>query len=496
MSLQTVDALECLFVLKENEDDGGHTWMSRANIPCRDATLQFLQSMEKVYIHGKRVFRMTTYEDEGYIATFVNERRDASPCFSTPSDTKGDLTEEQQQAVANAFRHRVSLITGGPGTGKTHTIKGMLNYLESISQLGGNVALLAPTGKAVSRIMTMLNKDDYSQYNIQTSTIHRFMYQDMVEYNDEGVTFIVIDEMSMVDVPTFARLLRFIHTHHEHAHIVLVGDPDQLPSIGCGNILADIISSDALPHVQLTKVQRQEEGGDLLAAIYTVKGGAAPRFRKDSPDFIYGGDDPVSYIENIAAEYRDRPQDLLIITPRNYVIRQLQPRVRAIMNPNASSEGLCQGDRVIQKVNTYETMTEQPRFNGMIGTVQDIQISTTTVTECVAGQKIQRELDLSKIYVAFDHFDAEHILTQQESKDELDFAYILTVHKSQGSQAHTVVVLVDDESSFFLTRNLIYTAISRAEKKCIVVGSIEAYVDAIKRESPKRRTCLANWLRV
>lgn len=502
---QIADALDmtdrvktCISVLDTllSNEENGHTWTPRRACTCGDDVIAELQEKQFVVVHGKCVFRTATYEQEGNIAHALGDIADLDTAFPRWRARDDSIyTEEQRTAIGNAFEHRVSVLTGGPGTGKTTTIAGMLNVLCDANMLDGSTtAILAPTGKAVSRIMAMLRKDKYDSYGITTCTIHRFVHDPRTSYR-----LVIVDEMSMVDVATMSMFLDVIGDC-PLVHLVLAGDADQLPSIGCGNVFADIIESGKFPTVHLTKVHRQKEGV-LMAAIHSIRAGVPAPFGT-SDEFQYAGADIHAVLQQVATEYKDHPDDLLIITPTNAVIQRYQNTVRAILNPGSAADavGVTIGDRIIQCKNVYDE-DQPPRFNGMMGIVQDVVQRKVTRKEYVDGEHRVVEDDQTRFIIEYDGSTTAPIhLSTAQVRDELALAYMLTVHKAQGSQAKTVVVVLDDygiDCGFepeFINRNLIYTAISRAENRCIVAGSLKAYKYAVRNTIPKRRTCLAKWL--
>lgn len=504
----TDEVLECIDVLcelKANEVQGGHTYMHRKHLKCKDDTLATLADMDKIFVHNSRVFRQSTYEQEGFIAEYLkklDEEMSILDDVEIDDEIICDLSDEQEEAVMNAFAHRVSILTGGPGTGKTTTIKSIIRVLEYNGLLNNKVVLLAPTGKAVARIQELLKDND----NCTAQTIHRFIH--MIRQQEDAfvmydilptitnVRMVVVDEMSMVDVTTFAALLRTIYKYPD-VHIVLAGDADQLPSIGCGNVFMDILDSEAFPIVRLTQVMRQKEG-ELMDAILSIREGKVPQFTKGSADFIYGGEDPLPTLKKVAAEFKDNPEDLLIITPLNKSVKKYEGVVRKIMNPEVDPiDGISEGDRVMQRKNVYPEC-EEPRFNGMIGTVRDVHKEKQVIVKKECGERRVEEVDLSYMTVAFDNDDCdkERKIPFKDAKDELDMAYLLTIHKSQGSEAKTVVVVLDECYNMgFISRNLLYTAVSRAKQRCVVVGSLDVIAHAVKNKMPKRNTCLKGWLK-
>lgn len=503
-------AIKCIHVIETllQNENAGNTWMPRNNIKYDNEIISLLKAQERIVVHGKYVALTKTYEDEGDIAVILKEIGDCDPELVFDHDVlhefiedNGFYTTEQKKAVANLVNNRISILTGGPGTGKTKTVSAVLRVLHESDCLNSGVVLLAPTGKAVSRIMTMLKTDGYDTYGIRTQTIHRFIYSTMKD-RETGQSLstphvIVVDEMSMVDVATFAEFIRTMN-NFPGIHLMLTGDPDQLPSIGCGNVFADIIASGVFALVKLTKIQRQDHG-QLLDAIYAIRDGSVPDFTESTGDFVYGGKDPVKVLREVAAEFKERPQDLLIITPLNATTKRYQMFVRAIVNPGANgADGIADGDRVIQCKNVYPDDPEQPRFNGMTGTIQEIVRSREKqiVNVNEHGERIIEVVKEDYVFLEFDSdIGEERQIGLDDAKNELDMAYILTVHKSQGSQAKPVIVIMEDYANLeFITRNLVYTAVSRAEKRCIITGSLETFAKAINTPMPVRRTFLQKWL--
>jgi RecD/TraA family predicted helicase len=505
-SEDVVECIDVLCALKENEIKNGHTYIHRQRLKCKDNTLSTLVEMDKIFVYKSRVFLRRTYENEGFIAEYLSKLNEEPSCLDDvliDQDDIASLSEEQTQAVMNAFEHRISILTGGPGTGKTTTIRSIIRALEYNALLDQSVVLLAPTGKAVARIQDVLKGNEAG---ITAQTIHRFIHMvkqerevyiefDKNQLSINDIRMLILDEMSMVDVATFSELLRTIATFPD-LHIVLAGDVVLLPSIGCGNVFADILASGAFPMVRLTQVMRQKEG-DLMDAIVKIREGIVPQFRKESCDFVYGGEDPVPTLKRIAAEFKDNPEDLLIITPMNKSVKEYECVVRKVMNPSVDvDDGIDEGDRVIQKKNVYPELQE-PRFNGMMGSVREIHIENkrTETEEC--GERRVIQVDLSYVTVAFDNDGGiERDIPLNSAKEELEFAYLLTIHKSQGSEAKTVVVVLDERcyNMNFITRNLLYTAVSRAKERCIVVGSRDIIAHAVKNKMPNRNTCLKCWL--
>jgi exodeoxyribonuclease V alpha subunit len=239
-----------------------------------------------------------------------------------------------------------------------------------------------------------------------------------------------------------------------------------------------------------------------MKAICEIRNGKIPKYLRDSDYQRIITDDVEDVLLNIANQYRSNPKGLLIITPFNSTIAKYQNIIRDCLNSNHEvflKKGdrfefpFSINDRVIQTKNVYNTTN--PRFNGMMGTIQMIEKNVVVCDEVKNGQKCIVEIDKSFVDVEFDNTNVERY-TWKDAENELNLAYILSIHKAQGSEAETVVVILEDKGflSPLLSRNLIYTAISRASKKCIVIGSSKTYKHCIKTCPPVRQTRLCEFL--
>jgi exodeoxyribonuclease V alpha subunit len=390
------------------------------------------------------------------------------------------LAEEQREAIRHALRSKVLIITGGPGVGKTTLVRGIL---EIFLAKGARCQLAAPTGRAARRLRESTGQP--------ASTLHR-----LLEYQSRGPKrnadnplehdLLVVDEMSMVDVPLMDNLVRALP---EKAALILVGDADQLPSVGPGTVLADLIASKRLPVVHLKQIFRQAQESGIVRAAYRVHDGDMP---ESSPadklgDFYFvEADDPariqellMTLVQNrIPARFGLDPlQDVQVLTPMNRAdlgVRQLNLLLQNVLNepgdePEISRFGVTfrSGDKVLQTVNNYQKEV----FNGDIGRVKRIDLEEQTV-----------RVD----------FDGLGVTYEFEELDELSLAYALTIHKSQGSEYPAVVIPLHTQHFLLLRRNLIYTAITRGKKLVVIVGSKKALEMAVRRQDDARRfTALA-----
>ncbi len=389
------------------------------------------------------------------------------------------LATAQRDAIRQAVEHKVLVITGGPGVGKTTIVRGIL---EIFAAKGLRCLLAAPTGRAAKRLSETTRRP--------AKTIHR-----LLEFEPRGGGFlrnekqpldadlVIIDETSMVDVVLMHHLLRAVPTN---ACLVLVGDVDQLPSVGPGAVLADIIVSGAVPVVRLTEIFRQASRSWIVQAAHQVKHGELPTSAPDrNGDFYFiETDAPDAIEEKIITLVRDRIparfgldpiRDVQVLTPMNRTqlgSRSLNARLQEMFNPASSNPDLQRhgwtfrmGDKVLQTVNNYDKEV----FNGDIGRVKDIDPQ-------------ERELTVE--------FDGRGVVYDLGELDELALAYALTIHKSQGSEYPAVVIPLHNQHFVMLQRNLLYTGITRGKQLVVLVGNRIALATAVERKESRQRNTL------
>ncbi|MCA9520372.1 MAG: ATP-dependent RecD-like DNA helicase [Myxococcales bacterium] len=382
-----------------------------------------------------------------------------------------ELAPNQEAAVQGALSHKVALITGGPGTGKTTITRGVITILQ---QLRARIALAAPTGRAAKRLSEATGAP--------ASTIHR-----LLEYSPKSNAFerneddplecdvLILDEFSMVDMPLFLALLAAIPPD---AHLIIVGDADQLPSVGPGNVLGDLLASGAIASYRLTTIFRQAEQSLIVRNAHRINAGEVPIAESSDGDdyFFVERKTPESMVATLI-ELIDRLEqrfglnaieDLQVLTPMHKGLcgtRHLNEVLQQKLNPDGRTEELGQkrfrvGDRVMQIQNNYD----KDVFNGDVGRL----IAIT-------------DDDLS---VAFDRREVRY---QRDEVDELSLAYAVTVHKSQGSEYPAVIILLHNEHYLLLQRNLVYTALTRARNVAVVLGSRRAMSLAVRNDKVRRR---------
>ncbi|MDO9714136.1 SF1B family DNA helicase RecD2 [Paracraurococcus lichenis] len=393
------------------------------------------------------------------------------------------LAESQRDAMRLALGAKALVITGGPGVGKTTLVNSILKV---VAAKGPEIALCAPTGRAAKRLAESTGRE--------ATTIHRLLEADPREggfkRNDTHpleCDLLVVDETSMVDVPLMRALLKALP---ESAALLLVGDVDQLPSVGPGQVLADVIASGAVPVVRLTEVFRQAAGSRIVTNAHLINRGKLPDLSaQEGSDFYWvEAPDPETGMERLLAVVRERIprrfgldpiRDVQVLCPMNrggLGARSLNIELQQALNPPGELRVerfgwiFCPGDKVMQVANDH------PRevYNGDLGIV--------------------RRIDLEEGELVVD-FDGREIGYGFDELDELVLAYATTVHKSQGSEYPAVVIPVTTQHYPMLQRNLIYTAVTRGKRLVVMVGQRKALSIAVRGQQTRRRwSKLKDWL--
>lgn len=378
----------------------------------------------------------------------------------------------QQAAIQKALDSKVMVLTGGPGTGKTTTTQGII---EAFKARHMSILLAAPTGRAAKRMTEATG--------MEAKTIHRLLeYNPMDGYkrNDENPLdgdALIVDECSMIDILLFYNLMKAIPSN---MRLILVGDIDQLPSVGAGNVLRDIIDSQQIPVVRLTRIFRQAQSSRIVMNAHAINAGQFPNIKNglDTDFFFIGQEDADDIVKLIIGLVRDRlpkkygypSKEVQVLTPmqRGTVgAGNLNIELQNALNPTGPSLArggytFRQGDKVMQIRNNYDKNV----FNGDIGYI--IAVDTTERT----------------LSVTFDNRVVEYDITEL---DEIVLAYAVTIHKSQGSEFPVVVMPVTMKHYVMLQRNLIYTGITRAKKICVLVGTTKALAYAIRNNTVSKR---------
>ncbi|HEU0002352.1 MAG TPA: ATP-dependent RecD-like DNA helicase [Ktedonobacteraceae bacterium] len=401
------------------------------------------------------------------------------------------LTEKQREAVQMAYSQKVSILTGGPGTGKSTSLRALLMVLRKRNI---NVALAAPTGRAAKR----LTEATGGAVGFQAKTLHRLLeyapHDNSFQRNEDNplpYQFVIVDEMSMVDILLFYHLLKALPPD---AHLLLVGDADQLPPVGPGNVLRDLLRSETIPTVRLTDLFRQAQRSQIVVNAHRINAGQMPSFqREQKTDFYFVSEDnPVraqrlvlDFVQNrIPKHYGLNPMtDIQVLTPMYrgpLGVNNLNEELQAHLNPNAQAfiewggRVFRVGDKVMQQRNNYD----KDVFNGDVGWIRAINRENSTV-------KVEFLEEAGPLIVSYEFHEL----------DELTLAYAVTVHKSQGSEYPAIVLPLTREHYMLLQRNLLYTAITRAKRLCILIGQPRALEVAVRNNRvTQRNTGLAERL--
>ena len=405
------------------------------------------------------------------------------------------LHSAQKEAITAAVNSGCVVISGGPGTGKTTIIKCIITLLR---KQGYSFALTAPTGRAAKRMSEATGA--------QAKTIHRLLDLHSTDYSSDAkldAEVVIVDEISMADEYVFNALLKAIPVGGK---IVLVGDKDQLPSVGAGNILSDIISSGIVPVKYLTHIYRQSSDSNIAIYAHMINAGSVPEFDNRSRDFFFDNvsedGDIVRDVLSLCTERLPRffslaSADVQVLAPLkrgDAGVERLNVELQNVINPSAKEKGellsgeriFRVGDRVIHIVNNYQLGWVQPVgdrfeagegvFNGDIGRI-------TEVSRAEAQVKVEFEDGKVATYTAGD-------------LDQLTHAYAISVHKSQGSEFPVAVVVISRYNPIVTSRNLLYTAITRAKRAVVLVGDKQNVIKMIKNNyTEKRHTALSLFLK-
>ena len=449
---------------------------------------------ERIVIKDDRLYLWEMYEAETLIARRLRLLAHEDKIKYKNLDTKIKeiethygivYTDEQLDAIKLAITRKVAIITGGPGTGKTTILKGILDLYKVLSssdkiRLNEQIALLAPTGRASKRMSEVTN--------FEASTIHRFLKWNkdtnrfqINEYNKSSVSFVIIDEASMIDTMLLANLLKGLKSS---CHIVFVGDANQLPSVAAGDVLNDMIESKELPVYALKNWHRQGSDSKIIPFAHRINEGILDKELLNSGsdlEFIPCKDNEIiKVIGNICKDYNS--YDLQVLAPiyknRNGIYA-INDHLQKLWNPKSPSKKEIEGnegiyrekDKVIQLAN----MKDESVFNGDIGVIDRIKL---------LGNK--------ELYI---DYDGNLVKYTKSMLQNFTLGYAISIHKSQGSEFDTVLIPFTFDYRKMLYRKLIYTGVTRCKKKLILVGDINALEQAIRNnQEQKRRTSLKLFL--
>lgn len=413
-------------------------------------------------------------------------------------DAEIELDELQRRAVIEAVKHGLTVITGGPGTGKTTTINAIIKYFEEEYL---EVLLAAPTGRAAKRMTEATG--------CEAKTIHRLLELNggsseatgnaVFERNEQNpleADVIIIDEMSMVDISLMHALLKAINIG---TRLILVGDVNQLPSVGPGNVLKDIIRSEEFPVVCLTKIFRQATQSDIVVNAHKINRGESVTLDNHSKDFLFLKRDDVNVIISVIITLiqkklpnyvNARALDIQVLTPMrkgqlgverlNVILQQyLNPPARDKREKELAGGLFREGDKVMQIKNNYQLEWELRSgqgitvergsgiFNGDMGVIRTINEFSELIT------------------VEFD--EGRFVEYSYKQLEELELAYAITIHKSQGSEYPAVILPLLTGPQLLMNRNLLYTAVTRAKKCVCLVGSTDTFYEMVENQREQKR---------
>ena len=503
-----------LHVMRHNRNSRGHTCIPREKLlkPCADLlstnedtidiTIDSLVSVAqlKTYIIDSTefVFLPSSYRDEKRIAERMSVvAKFPPPRMSTLAQTIDDIEYEndikyeelQRMAIATAANKGLLILTGGPGTGKTTAIKGIIKVFEK-QQL--DIALAAPTGRAAKRMTELTGRE--------SKTIHRLLEVEWDEddrpvfrrdaKNPLDCNALILDELSMVDISLFASLLDALPLG---CRLILVGDSDQLPPVGAGNVLHDLIKAEVLPVIELNKVFRQAMESKIVSNAHKIVHGEMPDLKNDNKDFFHMERQSTFLASQTVAELCavrlkkaygwDPLSDIQVICPSKKGETgtvNLNKILQNVLNPKddnkheviVAGQLFREGDKVMQTKNNYniEWESEDEKgngiFNGDIGILEKINTQNGLVTI---------------------NFDGRVAEIAAENLSELDLSYAITVHKSQGSEFKAVIMPVIGVVPELSYRNLLYTAVTRAKDMLITVGSSDLVYRMTENDKKSKR---------
>ena len=476
--------------------DEGHVYAERdqladkavelleADIANVQMTLDNMLQAEELILEEDAIFLPAfNYAEKGTAHKLIQLAEDVSGFDSLRPESQVDVAalekmlgiqydEVQAQAVQEAARSKVMVLTGGPGTGKTTTVQGII---AAYGQMGLRILLAAPTGRAAKRMSEATG--------LPAKTIHRLLeckppegYQRNEENPLEG-DVLIVDECSMIDIILMNSLLKALP---RNMRLVLVGDIDQLPSVGAGNVLRDIIDSGRFPVIRLTRIFRQAQQSRIITNAHRINQGEFPDISngRNTDFFFINSEEPEAAVQEIVAlvssklprYYGVKPSEVQVLTPMQRGVlggTNLNQTLQAALNPEG--EGLRRGgfifrlyDKVMQVKNNYDKEV----FNGDIGRITAVDLQERTLQVMFDGRVI--EYDVSEL-------------------DELVHAYATTIHKAQGSEYPIVVMPILMTHFVMLQRNLLYTGITRAKKVLVLIGSKKALAYAVHNVTVSQR---------
>jgi exodeoxyribonuclease V alpha subunit len=440
---------------------------------------------EAAGVYGSPVIYLTPlyFGEKGVAERLKTLSGSASPARSMNHVLFPDenLSDEQHAAIDMALTHPVSILTGGPGTGKTTCLRALINILEAQHK---SYALASPTGRAAKRLSEATGRS--------AKTIHRLLEYSPVEgfkHNDENplaLDFLVVDEASMLDLLLTNHLLKAVRPG---TNVLFVGDVDQLPSVGAGDVLRNLITSGIAPVIRLNTIFRQAANSKIITNAHLINQGKFPVFSQGEGDFfLFPAEDATTAADWIIQVVTER-------IPRKFGfdavhdIQVLAPIYRGPAGVNALNE------RLQEKLNPPATATPERKLFGTVFRLSDkvMQTQNNYDKDIYNGDiGFIRSMDMIEQTLSVD-FDGRFVTFDWSETDQLTLAYVVSVHKAQGSEFPVVVMPVVTQHYTMLQRNLLYTAITRARKLCVLAGSRRAIGMAVKNNKVAQRFTALNW---
>ncbi|WP_434122075.1 SF1B family DNA helicase RecD2 [Salinicoccus roseus] len=488
-----------------NQD--GQEYFNREDI---SRTIDSLSDNDKLVQYENRLYIpslfYSEYKSSEQIYRMMNDRMDVPVSEEKAGEVVSEVGErfnihynaKQKSAMIAALTEKISIITGGPGTGKTTIVKGIIKAYHELHDLKDHdeyevdeypIRLVAPTGRASKRLSETAG--------IPASTIHRMIGWGMDTEKDEMIDaeidadLIIIDEMSMVDTWLFYQLMRNVKPF---TNLVFVGDRDQLPSVGPGTVFKDLIESEIIPVTELDTIYRQGEGSSIIRLAHEIKEGqrmditAKFKDRLFIPAKVNQIPDLVDNVVNKAVAKGYDMRDIQVLAPiykGDAGILKLNQILQSILNPEKEDKNeiafgdviFREGDKVIQLVNRAEDNI----FNGDSGVIESILFKDGDGAE--------------KDTIMVD-YDGIHIAYERKELTELSHAYCTSIHKAQGSEYPIVIMPVVRSYRHMLMKNIVYTGITRAKESLILCGDAEAFYESLEKEGIQRRTSLYEMIRL
>jgi len=440
------------------------------------------------------------FEAETYVANRLLAMRKAAPENKTPLGSRIDAigrclgisyAQQQRQAIEMAATNQVMILTGGPGTGKTTTLAGILKLFDT---LGKKTLLTAPTGRAAKRLSELTGRPAATIHRLLEAQINpengcmMFMHDETAPLKADAV---IVDETSMVDLLLMRALLCALP---KKCTLIMVGDPDQLPSVGAGNVFSDMIRSGVIETVRLTEIFRQARESLIIMNAHAVNHGELPVLGATNRDFFFlrrhSGEPLVETVCGLCAQRLPKkmgidPSDIQVLSPTRKGIagtKNLNLALQAVLNPPQPGKKekkygdffFREGDRVMQIRNNYDIMWKYVDGHGIGTGIFNGDIGTITAIDHTEEQ----------MHIVFDEHEA---IYDFDMLSELELAYAMTVHKSQGSEYRAVILSALQGSPYLLTRSILYTAITRARELLIIVGNEEMIAAMTRNDRQARR---------